>query len=137
MIEQRLPKDFIQYDGTQVEWHVGNSEGYAVLQAERGRTSRQTWNVKRRNGKGQDWRRDKDKKGCKAAIVQALRYYFGLKVKDIVRLTGYASQTISSITVSSSLCVVPWYLREHKEVAIVAAANLIEASRYHVRSQII
>jgi len=131
MREERRELDFIQYDGTEAEWYVGNSDGHSVMMIRKSSYNyRKRWNAKRRNGKTQAWRRDKDKAQCKAAIVQALRYHFGLKVKDIVRLTHYASQTISSLTVSSSTDVIPWHAREHKEEAILAAAKLIEKTRY-------
>lgn len=76
-----------------------------------------------RNQLGQN---EKYKKPCITAVAQALRFEFGLKVMDIAKLLGIASQDVSRFTILESFRGIPWECRKHKAEAIEAARQLLQ-----------
>lgn len=66
---------------------------------------------------------------CKTALMQAMRYHFGMRVKVIAQLLGVPSQAVSSATVSSSnIELLTWADRKFKTEAIEAARRVINGS---------
>jgi hypothetical protein len=62
---------------------------------------------------------------CQAAIIQALRFHFNKRPKDIAALMDIRSQTVSMIT-NDSLTVLSWGDRRYKQEAIEAAKRILD-----------
>jgi hypothetical protein len=65
-----------------------------------------------------------ERPACQAAIIQALRFYFNKRPKEIAALLHIQSQRVSMIT-GGSLTILSWEERIHKQSAIAAAEELL------------
>jgi ABC-type Fe3+ transport system permease subunit len=65
-----------------------------------------------------------DTPACRAAVIQALRFHFHLRVKEIATVMQLPSQTISTLT-GSNTTVFQWYERGYQQEAIAAARDLL------------
>jgi hypothetical protein len=61
---------------------------------------------------------------CQAAIIQALRFHFLKRPKEIAVLMQMKSQRVSMIT-NDSLTVLSWVDRRYKQEAIEAAKQIL------------
>jgi hypothetical protein len=64
-----------------------------------------------------------ERPACQAAIIQALRFHFRKRPKEIAALLNIKSQRVSMIT-NEGLTVLRWEDRQFKNEAIAAAAVL-------------
>ncbi len=66
-----------------------------------------------------------ERPACQAAIIQALRFHFRLRPKEIAQLLKIESQRVSMAT-GESLTILSWEAREYKNDAILAAQKLLQ-----------
>ncbi len=70
---------------------------------------------------------EKYRKPCKAAIAQALRFHFGLRVTVIADMIQWSPADVSRVTVLESWTKgIPWEVRKHQDVAIDHATAILE-----------
>lgn len=67
-----------------------------------------------------------ERPGCQAAIVQALRFHFGLRPKDIAVLLNIQSQRVSMMTDGYSLSILCWKDRKFQSDAIEKAEVILK-----------
>lgn len=68
-----------------------------------------------------------ERPGCRAAVIQALRFHFHMQPAHIAKLLNVPRQTVTTVTVSPDATVLQWYERRHQDAAITAALKILEA----------
>ena len=62
----------------------------------------------------------------KVAIIQAMRYHFGVQTTRIAKLVGVMPQYVSMVTVTSAGTFMPWWRRKRQVETIEAARKLLQ-----------
>lgn len=69
-----------------------------------------------------------ERPACRAAIVQALRFVFGLRVKEIAVLMKIGTKYVSQVTGDGIATVLSWEERSLRKEAIEAAGKILKSS---------
>lgn len=67
-----------------------------------------------------------EKKACRAAVIQALRFHFYMRPRDIAKLMKMPRQAVANMTVTPDTTVLQWYERRYQAEAIAAALKILE-----------
>lgn len=66
-----------------------------------------------------------ERPACQAAIIQALRFHFRLRPKEIANKLDISRHIVSSVT-TGSVTVLSWDEREFQDEAIEQAKKIVE-----------